>query len=49
MIFAYLAAGLGVAVWFVPEPVRPVLMVACLVCGALYLRAMNRRARDDAQ
>lgn len=49
MIFASLAALLGLGVWFVPEPVRPILMVACLACGFLYVRAMNKRAREDAQ
>lgn len=49
MIFAYLALVLGVAVWFVPGPARVFMLAAVLVCGALYVRAMNRRARRDAQ
>lgn len=49
MIFAFLAALLGVGVWFAPAPARPVLMIACLACGFLYVRAMNKRAREDVQ
>lgn len=49
MIFAYIALVLGVAAWFVPEQVQVPCMVATLACGVLYVRAMNRRARRDAQ
>ena len=49
MVWAYVAAALGVGVWFAPAPVRPFLMIACLACGALYVRAMNKRAREDVQ
>lgn len=49
MIFAFLCTVLGVAVWFVPEPVQPAVMLACLASGVLYVRAMNRRARGDAR
>lgn len=49
MIWAVVAAMLGVGVWFAPAPARPIVMVACLACGLLYVRAMSRRAREDAQ
>lgn len=49
MIFAYLALALGVAVPFAPEPVQVPMLAAVAVCGVLYVRAMNRRARRDVQ
>lgn len=49
MIFAYLCMIFGVGAWFVPEPVQVPMLVAALVCAALYVRAMNRRAREDVR
>ena len=49
MIFAYIATALGVGAFFAPEPLQVPALVAALVCFALYVRAMNRRARRDVK
>lgn len=49
MIWAYLCLMLGAVVWFMDGPAQVVTMVLALLCGAMYLRSMGRRARRDVR
>jgi hypothetical protein len=49
MFYGFACMVFGVASLFLPAPGPVVCLVLALASGVLYVRAMNRRARRDAQ